>query len=345
MRTTTMTPIRRLRCIERSVNRERAGPVKSGGCECAGCTSNRTSVAVRHVAHGARTDTAYTPAAAPGCTRRKVMKLRFLVTICALLLVVSPAGAAAAATEAAPVYYVSLGDSLAAGTQPPEPANLFTNQGYADQLAADLRARMPTLQLVKLGCPGETTASMITPDLPLEGRNAHKACQYPHGSQLAEAVSFLHAHQRSVALVTIDIGPNDLFRGGGVPAIAANLPGILAALREAAGPDVPIIGMNFYDPFLAPVWFTKPAGLGTEIAQAVGLNGVFDAIYAAAGIPVADVGTAFQTTVTTPIGGVPLNVLRICAWTWMCAPAPLGPDIHANAAGYHVIALAFEAKL
>src|SRR5216110_2914045 len=71
MRTTTMTPIRRLRCIERSVNRERAGPVKSGGCECAGCTSNRTSVALPHVAHGARTSTAYTPAAAPGCTREE----------------------------------------------------------------------------------------------------------------------------------------------------------------------------------------------------------------------------------------------------------------------------------
>ena len=158
-------------------------------------------------------------------------------------------------------------------------------------------------------------------------------------------MSFLHAHQKFVALVTIDIGPNDLFRGGGVPAITTNLPVILAALREAAGPGVPIIGMNFYDPFLAPVWFSNPAGLGTEIAQAVGLNGVFDAIYATAGIPVADVETAFQTTVTTPIGGVPLNVLRICAWTWMCAPAPLRPDIHANAAGYHVIALAFEAKL
>src|SRR5438128_4671702 len=112
----------------------------------------------------------------------------------------------------------------------------------------------------------------------------------------------------ALALITLDIGPNDLFRGGGVPAITTNLPVILAALREAAGPGVPIIGMNFYDPFLAPVWFSNPAGLGTEIAQAVGLNGVFDAIYAAAGIPVADVETAFQTTVTTPFGGVPLNV-------------------------------------
>jgi len=270
------------------------------------------------------------------------MGLRLCTTIFALALVTFATGTGANAS-AAPTYYVSLGDSLAAGTQP---GHFFTNESYTDQLFADLRVARPTLRHEKLGCPGETTASMITPDLPFEGRNAHNPCQYPHGSQLAEAVNFLHAHQKFVALVTIDIGPNDLFRGGGVPAIATNLPIILAALREAAGPDVPIIGMNFYDPFLASVWFTNPAGLGTEIAQAVGLNkNVFEAIYAAAGVPVADVESAFATTVTTPVSGVPFNVVRICAWTWMCAPAPLGPDIHANAAGYHAIALAFEAKL
>ncbi|HEX9265927.1 MAG TPA: SGNH/GDSL hydrolase family protein [Candidatus Limnocylindria bacterium] len=269
------------------------------------------------------------------------MRLRLCTTVFALALITLATGTAASAS-AAPTYYVSLGDSLAAGTQP---GHFSTNESYTDQLFGDLHATRSTLQHVKLGCPGETTASMIAPDLPFEGRNAHDPCQYPHGSQLAEAVSFLHAHQKFVALVTIDIGPNDLFRGGGVPAIAANLPVILAALREAAGPGVPIIGMNFYDPFLAPVWFTNPAGLGTEIAQAVGLNNFFDAIYAAAGVPVADVEGAFSTTVTTPVGGVPLDVVRICAWTWMCAPAPLGPDIHANVAGYHVIALAFEAKL
>jgi lysophospholipase L1-like esterase len=269
------------------------------------------------------------------------MRLRLCTAIFALALITLATGTAASASGA-PTYYVSLGDSLAAGTQP---GHLFTNESYTDQLFADLRATQPTLQHVKLGCPGETTASMITPDLPFEGRNAHDPCQYPHGSQLAEAVNFLHAHQQFVALVTIDIGPNDLFRGGGVPAITTNLPVILGALREAAGPDVPIIGMNFYDPFLAPVWFTNPAGLATEIAQAVAGNNIFEAIYAAAGVPVADVESAFSTTVTTPVGGVPLNVVRICAWTWMCAPAPLGPDIHPNFAGYHVIALAFEAKL
>jgi lysophospholipase L1-like esterase len=269
------------------------------------------------------------------------MGLRLCTTIFALALITVATGTATSASGA-PTYYLPLGDSLAAGTQP---GHFSTNESYTDQLFTDLSATRPTLRHEKLGCPGETTASMITPDLPFEGRNAHNLCQYPHGSQLAEAVNFLHAHQKFVALVTIDIGPNDLFRGGGFPAIATNLPIILAALREAAGPDVPIVGMNFYDPFLAPVWFTNPAGLATEIAQAVGGNNIFEAIYAGAGVPVADVESAFSTTVTTPVGGVPFNVVRICAWTWMCAPAPLGPDIHANAAGYHAIALAFEAKL
>jgi len=61
-----MTPIRRLRCIERSVNREWAGPVKSERCECAGCTGIRTYVALRHA--GPRD---YTPARRTGWMGRK----------------------------------------------------------------------------------------------------------------------------------------------------------------------------------------------------------------------------------------------------------------------------------
>jgi lysophospholipase L1-like esterase len=271
------------------------------------------------------------------------MKLRFLVTICALALVLSPSSAVAGASDAVPVYYLSLGDSLAAGTQP---GHAFTDQGYADQLAVLLQERTPNLRLAKLGCPGETTTSMITPDLAYEGRNGRSACHYPHGSQLAEAVSFLHAHQRSVALVTIDIGPNDLFRGGGVAAIQANLPKILAALREAAGPGVPIVGMNFYDPRLAQSWFVTHPGdlgaLGVEIANAVLFNDLIEALFAAAGDPVADVEAAFRTTDTTLVGTTPRDVVLVCAWTWICG---LEQDIHANATGYGVIAVAFLAKL
>jgi len=146
--------------------------------------------------------------------------------------------------------------------------------------------------------------------------------------------------------VTIDIGANDVLHGGGVPAIQANLPVILAALRQAAGPSVPIVGMNLYDPRLAQSWFIDHPGdlgaLSIEIANAVGFNNFLESLYAAAGDPVADVEAFFQTTDTSLVGSTPRDVLLVCAWTWICAPEH---DIHANAAGYGVIAAAFLAKL
>jgi lysophospholipase L1-like esterase len=279
---------------------------------------------------------------------------RFLGILAAGLLVVAVAGPVAAAPGAsgrhAVHYYLSLGDSLAAGVQPiGDPDNMFrTSAGYADQLYAMARGSFSKLRHVKLACPGETTATMIDGGI----------CTYRHGSQLDEAVAFLHAHRRFVSFVTIDIGWNDFpCRTGleciepGVERIADNLPGILAALRAAAGPNVPIVGMNLYDPFLA-YWLVGQEDLATlSVGAIVGINDFVEGLYAAAGVPVADVEGAFSTTsfsptVPLPDGRVvPLNVAVICAWTWVCAPPPLGPDDHANADGYHAMALAFAAVL
>jgi lysophospholipase L1-like esterase len=290
------------------------------------------------------------------------MKPRFssiIATLCAALLaglVVALADAPVSSADNNGVhYYLSLGDSLAAGEQPTlPPGQNFGDEGYADQLYALEQSRIPNLSLVKLGCGGETTASMITAvptvfvpgigDVPYEGRGDHFFCSFPHGSQLADAVSFLHAHRGFVSFVTITIGGDDVLHGGGAPAIEQNLPVILAALRDAAGPDVPIVGMNYYSPLLAE-WFSNPASLPGHIAGVVAFNNLLEGIYASFGDPVADVETAFSTTDTTPVGGVPLDVLRICQWTWVCAPPPLGPDIHANTGGYGVIAQAFETVL
>jgi len=276
-----------------------------------------------------------------------------------LLAAAAPGSALAASSDSkAPVYYLSLGDSLAAGGQPTLPfGQNFGDEGYADQLFASEHAKIPNLQLVKLGCGGESTASMITavPTLelpgvgpvPYEGRGDHYFCSFPHGSQLAEAVNFLHAHQGFVSFVTLDIGANDIGQLGDVAGqaqIKANLPVILAALRDAAGPEVPIIGMSYYDAFLV-VWFSDPAALPAESLGAVAFNTMLESIYAAAGDPVADVESAFSTTDFTLVGGIPLDVLLICQWTWMCASPPLGPDVHPNTAGYGVIAQAFEKAL
>ena len=50
----------------------------------------------------------------------------------------------------------------------------------------------------------------------------------------------------------------------------------------------------------------------------------------------------FGQQVTVPgFGTLPRNVAAICQWTWECAAPPRGPNVHANQAGYQVIARAF----
>jgi lysophospholipase L1-like esterase len=270
------------------------------------------------------------------------MKRLLLVT--AALVAALVAAAAPARADVGVRYYLSLGDSLAQGYQPiggPWSPLGFPgyNQGYADQLLRLVREPSGHLQLVKLGCGGETTTTMIV-GTPFCGP------RITPGSQLAQAAAFLRAHRGEVAFVTLDIGGNDVIHpdGGGVDAIVANLPVILAALREAAGPGVPIVGMNYYNPSLAE-WFANPASLQGDVNALVGFNDLLEAIYAAAGDPVADVETAFASTDTTLVDGVPRDVARLCAWTWNCATPPHGPDIHPNDAGYAAIALAFAQVL
>ncbi len=252
-------------------------------------------------------------------------------------------------------YYLALGDSLAQGVQPNAAGySVETGKGYPNLLYAALRLRDPRLRLVKLGCPGETTSTMIHGGI----------CRYPGGSQLAAATSFLRQHRGRVSLVTIDIGANDagtcLSRastralascvGRAMPRVTGDLATILARLRRA-DPGVRIIGMNYYLPALA-YWRDGRQGEviahGTEIATAV-FTLLVDHVYANAGARVADVFAAFHTGdftqfVTVPrLGRVPRNVAAICRWTWECSPSPRGPNPHANPAGYRVIARAFLA--
>jgi lysophospholipase L1-like esterase len=261
-----------------------------------------------------------------------------------------------------PAYYLALGDSLSQGVQPATPPlppgaslgqTIETSQGYADDLYARYApAFHGQLRLEKLGCPGETTTSMLT--------GAGSPCAYPQGSQLAAALAFLRAHHGETVLITIDIGANDVdgcvINGAisqacvasGIAAVRHDLPLILRALRHAAGEHALIAGMNLYDPFLA-AYLTGAAGqaAATESVTLAGqVNQLLAAIDQAFGARTADVQDAFSTAdfteTATLLGTIPLNVARICEWTWMCAASPVGPNIHANATGYQVIAAAFE---
>ena len=254
--------------------------------------------------------------------------IRLLLAAGAVLLTAGALSSSAAlADNPQETYYLSLGDSLAEGYQPTggpsegAQAPPGFRQGYADQLFKLERAAFPKLRLVKLGCGGETTETMI------EGA----WCQYGAGSQLDEAVAFLEDHTGQVEFVTIDIGANDVIEclftqdpdclAAGAAAIQANLPVILAALKNAAGTGVPIVGMTYYNLFA-----------GTPLAPAIdALNALLEGIYTSAGIAVAQVDDAFAA-----------NPAGVCAWTWFCSKYQ---DVHANNEGYGVIAQTFAEEL
>jgi hypothetical protein len=67
-------------------------------------------------------------------------------------------------------------------------------------------------------------------------------------------------------------------------------------------------------------------------------------------MPLADVAAAFESSefgifAPPPNDLLPISVANICTFTYMCDPAPVGPDIHANTAGYSLIAATIEDTL
>jgi lysophospholipase L1-like esterase len=283
----------------------------------------------------------------------RIVRLRIPLAIAAVVAVTGCSGSVpshrAPASVAEPTYYLALGDSLSRGVQPDAAGtSVETRYGYPDQVYAALRPSHPALQLVKLGCPGETTSTMINGGI----------CRYQGGSQLAAAVAFLHAHRGRVLLLTIDIGANDPEHCGsqpslsqlascavtGVPGAVTNLNTVMTSLKAAA-PGVRMVGMNYYLPALAEWRNGLPGQVVAWAAErlAATYNQLLDRVYTQSGARVADVFGAFETADFSRSGtsSVPRNVALLCQWTWQCAAPPRGPNQHANQVGYQVIARTF----
>ena len=292
------------------------------------------------------------------------------VTVLAAFAAVPAVGAASGSpktptTKPSPAarYYVALGDSLSQGMQPnTKGQTVDTDNGYVDDIGAWATKRIPTLQVIKLGCGGDSTTSLLTG----KGNDAAaKAlhCDRQGGSQLNAAVSFLKAHHAAgeVPLITIDIGANDVdgcvtatnltaCLAAGLKTIKVNTPKILNTLRKAAPKGTKLVAMNLYDPVLGGYFAPTTDPLhGLALASPAltdAVNATIGAASKGAGFKVADVGTAFHTDDTTAVTWegqtIPANVAYVCSWTWACQTPPSGPNIHANRNGYQVIANTFE---
>ena len=236
--------------------------------------------------------------------------------------------------------YVALGDSLAAGYQPG--GTELRETAYPALTAGRLAGEGSELAVENLGCSGETTTSLI------EGGK----CDFDAGSQLAQAESVMKQRGDDVALVTIDIGGNDLLRcvrGGaevdtacvadGVQTVEKNLPTILGRLRAAAGDDVPVLVLGYYNPWLAAKALDQPVkGLDDAAKAYTALSRAIQAAADATDTTFVGLDEAFATRDTTPteINGrtVPENAARICTLTNICTVG----DIHLTDEGAATVA-------
>ncbi|PDP89227.1 lipase [Glycomyces fuscus] len=300
-------------------------------------------------------------------------------------------GGGGGGTDSGGSHYLSLGDSLAVGVQPDEEGHpRETSEGYTDFLYRTLKEDHPRLQHERMGCGGEDTTTFMEGGLP--------DCdeRYEHGSQLEEAEAFLAGHEGEVDLVTLTIGANNFttcVRGinspegqapdsedvdidracveEGLDRLREETPEIAERLRAAAGPDTQIIGMTYYNPFLAFLLLDEdPAeqaaasaeeaeelfpeteargGLAEEgVDILLEVNETLTDAYREEGIDVAQMDAVFEpTNQEVPEGsdtGLPANLQNVCDLTWMC-DEERGPDIHPNEEGAREIAAVFAREV
>ena len=272
--------------------------------------------------------------------------------VAALSLLALPAAAQAAKAKS---YYVSLGDSYAAGYQRFSQApGRTTRDGFAYQLVGKAKARGSKLKLVNFGCGGETSVSILTRKTKCGGLGPG-GVDYAGVTQATAAQRFLRKHRGKVALITVSIGGNDVTAcvkeadpvacvGPAMDKVKANGKALLKRLRKAAGPRTRIVGITYPDVILGAWVGENPdqelAKLSVVAFRSL-LNPALKAMYESVGGRFVDVTKATkaytpleQTTTLAPYGEIPVAVAEICKLTAYCTYR----DIHPNATGYGIIA-------
>ena len=283
------------------------------------------------------------------------MPSRLVLTALALAAALTLPSAAQAAKPKR-TYYVSLGDSYAAGYQATGPGQgRTTRQGFAYQLVGQAKQRGHRFELVNFGCGDETSSTILTRTTACAGLGPGGE-SYAGRTQVAAAVRFLRRNRGKVGLITVSIGGNDVTACAGAPdpiacvgpaleGVKANGRTLLERLRKAAGRQTRIVGITYPDVILGS-WVSGVqadrdlAALSVAAFKSL-LNPALKQLYRSVGGRFVDVTAATgaylpleQTTTLAPYGEIPVAVAMACRLTYYCEFR----DIHPRTNGYALIA-------
>lgn len=264
-----------------------------------------------------------------------------------------PSTAGAAAHQ----FYVSVGDSYAAGFQPTTArAGGPTRNGFAYQTVTAANAKGYDYELVNFGCSGATTASVLHAPGCKPAFLGPGASSYAPMTQAAAAEAFLSAHRGQVGLITVSLGGNDIFDCSSTAdavgcvtkalgTVDTNLTTLLGGLRAAAGPDTRIVGTTYPDVLLFDLLSKNAAKQNIAKLSVLAFQSLinpqlkrdYEVVHAQfVDVTQATGGYDSLTAMTTlpPYGTIPVPVAKICQLTYFCQ----FNDIHPRTAGYALIA-------
>jgi hypothetical protein len=280
-----------------------------------------------------------------------------LTIVCLVAFPMANAAVANAPPTPRVEYYLSLGDSYAAGNQPVASAwDHKDSHGFAYQVVDLAKAKGYRFDLLNFGCGGATTTTVLQQVGCTVDNPGPDTTSYPTQTQAAAASRFISRHRGQIGLITISIGGNDLLACQAaaqllscatrvLKVVKRNLTVLLASLRHAAGPGVPIVGTTYPDIFLGAYLSTAPAKKSLAVISVTEfrslVNPTLKAAYSTAGDQFVDVTKATgaytpfsQTTPYGPDGSVPTAVFDACELTYYCQLQ----DPHPTTLGYTVIA-------
>ena len=286
----------------------------------------------------------------PGIRRNSVGAAAVALLAVGLATVVVSAGASAdpVTGSAANGTYLALGDSVAFGYVPSQavPAPKYQVQhsfvGYPEYLAQQLDERV-----WNASCPGETTASMLTPGAQSNGcenspgspvgyRTLYPLHVQYQGTQMEEALQYLSAHKHT-QLITIDIGANDAFLCQETTADHCSSPAELAGLANEIATNLTAVYRQlravYQGPIVALTYYALNYADPTQVAVAQFLDSVIAGATLANGGIVADGFAAFQGP-SAAFGGDPCVaglLIKLPDGTCNIHPSPTGHQLLAAA--------------